>query len=143
MVSKAEVNREECMVQGLRRCQTLQRHGMELLTGAVERTRNELLKIILAIVRNDCFMHHQILQLLIDSAGERAIALGPGELARPRELILAHRREEEKADELAAILASRTLPAEHGFLLGYLYEDERKHARLVTRLAEIAADPGS
>ena len=132
--------RVENMVKVLRGWQALERKAMSDTAELMEKTHSPLIRMIMAIIRHDSLMHHQVQQFLIDSVTEESITVSREDVAEIWEAIEEHDRLEKKTIELATELKANAWSAVHKQLLDYLLTDESKHDRLLTQLNDIKRD---
>ena len=129
--------RVEHMVTLLRQWQSLERQSMHDTAAIMEETKNPFIRMIMAIIRHDSLMHHQVQQFLIDSVTEDAISLSREDVAEIWEKIEEHDSMEKKTIELAKELRDEAWSPVHKQLLDYLLIDEQKHDGLLMQLEEI------
>jgi rubrerythrin len=106
----------------------------------IAKTENPVVRLVMEIIQRDSQMHYRLQELIIDSLEKKAITLTPEELADVWGLIEEHIEIEEKtialAEESIDALKGTKMPVQQ-YLLGYLLEDERKHANMLKALDTI------
>jgi len=137
MAKMSGPERVENMVKVLRGWQALERKAMSDTAEVMEKTHSPLIRMIMAIIRHDSLMHHQVQQFLIDSVTEEAVTISREDVAEIWSAIEEHDRLEKKTIELATELKEKAWSPVHKQLLDYLLEDESKHDRLLGQLNDI------
>jgi mRNA deadenylase 3'-5' endonuclease subunit Ccr4 len=130
-------DRVKKFVKVLKGWQALERKAMADTGEVAENTRSPLIRMIMAIIRHDSLMHHQVQQLLIDSVTEQALTVTREDVAEVWEQIEKHDALERKTLELAAELKEQAWTPAHKQLLDYLITDENKHTHLLEQLNEL------
>ncbi len=129
--------RVENMVKVLRQWQSIERQAMHDTASIMEQTRNPLVRMIMAIIRHDSLMHHQVQQFLIDSVTEEAVAVSRDDLAEIWERIEEHDKMEKKTIALARQLMEEAWSPVQKQMLNYLLTDESKHDSLLMELEQV------
>jgi len=129
--------RVENMVKVLRQWQSIERQAMHDTASIMEQTRNPLVRMIMAIIRHDSLMHHQVQQFLIDSVTEEAVAVSRDDLAEVWQRIEEHDKMEKKTIALARQLMEEAWSPVQKQMLSYLLTDESKHDSLLMELEQV------
>jgi rubrerythrin len=106
----------------------------------IAKTENPVVRLVMEIIQRDSQMHYRLQELIIDSLEKKAITLTPDEFADVWGLIEKHIEIEEKtialAEEAVDALKGTKMVVQQ-YILGYLLEDERKHANMLKALDTI------
>jgi 5'-deoxynucleotidase YfbR-like HD superfamily hydrolase len=131
---KAAENVDE-LLDTLEQWQKVEKETVSLTRKISKSTDNVLVQTLMKIIQQDSRMHHKVQQAIIDSFTEQAITLRPEELGEMWEMVEKHSQMEKdtirKAED--ALDNCRLFPQRQ--LLMYLLEDEKKHDKLLTQLA--------
>ena len=120
----------------LRRWQEIENHSVEMCTAIMEKSQNQLIKLVMEIIRHDSVMHHKVQQALLDSLEKEAFSLTPEELADIWDMVEKHAEAEKETLVLAEKARRNCRLFVQRHLLGYLLEDEQKHDRLLGQLED-------
>lgn len=125
----------DALLENLREWQKVEKDTISLTRKIAKNTDNALVQTLMKIIQQDSRMHHKVQQVLIDSFTEQAITLKPEELGDMWEMVEKHAEMERETIRKAeaALENCRFFPQRQ--LLMYLLEDERKHDKLLTQLA--------
>jgi hypothetical protein len=106
----------------------------------IEKTENPIVRLVMEIIQRDSQMHYRVQEWIAESL-QKTVSLAPDELGQVWDLIEEHIKIEEKTQQLAqeSLQATKTSKGMlvQSYLLEYLLEDEKKHALLLDRLADI------
>lgn len=124
----------------MRRWQKIENSSVSSTGRIMEKTNNELVRLVMEIIQRDSQFHYRVQEFIADSLEKKPVALNPDELGDVWDLIEKHIQLEEKTVELAeealqAIKGKKMLVVE--YLLNYLLEDEKKHNLVLAHLAKI------
>jgi len=125
----------QALLETLEEWQQLEKDTISITRKIAGKTDNPLIQTLMKIIQNDSKMHYKVQKTIIDSFTEEAITLRPEELGDMWEMMEQHAEMEratiQKAEE--ALQNCRLFPQRQ--LLMYLLEDERKHDKILTQLA--------
>ena len=107
----------------------------------MEKTEDPIVRLAMEIIQRDSQMHFLVQGWIAESLQGRTVALTPDDLGEVWGMIEEHIALEKRTMELAqasldAIKGVKGMLVQ-SYLLEYLFEDERKHALLLERLANI------
>ncbi len=105
-------------------------------TEVVGKSKNQLVKLLMEIIRHDSIMHHRVQQFMIDSLTTTTITLTPEELGEVWELVEKHIAMERRTIGYGEELTRLCTQLVHKHLLAYLLTDEEKHDKLLTQLED-------
>jgi len=110
-------------------------------TGKImEKTDNELIRIIMEIIQNDSKMHYRVQALIAASVQKKSITMTPEELGEVWTGIRKHIKMEKDmvgyVEETLEQIKGRKMVIQE-YLLNYLKVDEQKHDFLLSALEEI------
>jgi rubrerythrin len=131
---------QEKLVRNMERWQKVENASVASTGQVIAKTENPVVRLVMEIIQRDSQMHYRLQELIIDSLEKKAITLTPEELADVWGLIEKHIEIEEKTIALAEESVDALKGAEMAvqqYLLGYLLEDERKHANMLKALDTI------
>ena len=108
----------------------------------IEKTDNELIRMVMEIIQADSRLHYRVQGLIADSVSKKPVKLTPDELGAVWNSIRKHIKMEKDMvgyveETLAQIKGRKMLVQE--YLLSYLREDEKKHDNLLDALELIKA----
>ena len=130
----------ETLASCMKRWQKVENASVASTGQVIDKTENPVIRLVMEIIQRDSQMHYRLQELIIDSLEKKAIELNPEELADVWGLIEKHIEIEEKtialAEESVDALKGAEMPVQQ-YLLGYLLEDERKHANMLKQLDTI------
>jgi hypothetical protein len=131
---------QEKLASSMKRWQKVENASVASTGQVIDKTENPVIRLVMEIIQRDSQMHYRLQELIIDSLEKKAIELNPEELADVWGLIEKHIEIEEKtialAEESVDALKGAKMPVQQ-YLIGYLLEDERKHANMLTALDTI------
>jgi len=131
---------QEKLASSMKRWQKVENASVASTGQVIDKTENPVIRLVMEIIQRDSQMHYRLQELIIDSLEKKAIELNPEELADVWELIEKHIEIEEKtialAEESVDALKGAKMPVQQ-YLIGYLLEDERKHANMLKALDTI------
>jgi rubrerythrin len=131
---------QEKLVGNLERWQKVENASVASTGQIIAKTENPVVRLVMEIIQRDSQMHYRLQELIIDSLERKAITLTPDELADVWGLIEKHIEIEEKtialAEEAVDALKDTKMVVQQ-YVLGYLLEDERKHANMLRALDTI------
>ena len=137
MATTSGPERVEKMAKVLRNWQKLERKAMDDTAAIIEESDNQLVRMIMSIIRHDSLMHHRVQQFLIDSITDADVPVSRDDLANIWDKIEQHDRLEKKTIEMATELRDAAWSPVHKQMLSYLLEDEKKHDGLLDQLRVI------
>ena len=126
--------REEKLLNTLKKWQHIEREAIDTTAAIMEKTQNPLIRQVMEIIRNDSVQHHRVQQFLIDSITTQAVTLTPEELAQIWGDIEAHDDVEKKVIAMAKECLEESHSRVHKALLSYLLRDEEKHDVILNEL---------
>ncbi|MFH1810596.1 MAG: hypothetical protein ABIJ09_17775 [Pseudomonadota bacterium] len=129
--------RVEDMIKSLRSWQSIERQAMEDTALILEKTDNQMIRIIMEVIRADSLMHHRVQQVIIDSLNKENITLTHDDIAAVWGEIQAHDAHEKDVIKIATELREKAWTPVHKVLLQYLLTSEQVHDQLLEQLGEI------
>jgi rubrerythrin len=126
--------RNERLVEALRRWQAIERQAVDHTAEMMEKTDNALVRQILEIIRNDSVQHHRVQQFIIDSLTKAPVSLKPEDLSEIWGEIEKHDEAEREVIELGKKLRDECTLFVQRSLLDYLIYDEEKHDKILGEL---------
>ncbi|MBN2326624.1 MAG: hypothetical protein JXR73_05670 [Candidatus Omnitrophica bacterium] len=106
----------------------------------IAKTQNPVVRLVMEIIQNDSQRHYHVQQLIIDSLKKTAINITPEEIGEVWGMIKKHIEIENKtiqlAEESLESLKSTKMVVQQ-YLLEYLMEDEKKHAKMLEALENV------
>ncbi len=123
------------LLETLAEWQQIEKDTIVLTARIAKKSDNVLLQTLMKIIQQDSRMHYKVQKVIIDSLTEKAISLRPEELGDMWEMVEKHAELERETIRKAeqALENCRLFPQRQ--LLMYLLEDEKKHDKLLTQLA--------
>jgi hypothetical protein len=105
-------------------------------TAVIGKSKNQLVKLLMEIIRHDSIMHHRVQQFMVDSLTKTTVTLTPEELGEVWELVEQHITMERRTIGYGEELTKLCNLLVHKHLLSYLLTDEAKHDKLLTQLED-------
>lgn len=135
MAKQKELN--EKLIATLRKWQKVEDQSVKSTTEIIGKTKNQIVKYVMEIIRQDSAMHKRIQQLIIDSFEKQAIILNPEELSDVWQMVEKHIELEKETIRLAEESRKETNNFVIRYLLGYLMTDEQKHNEILAQMEDI------
>ncbi len=125
------------IAEQLKQWQKIEDRAVSLTGQVIEKTDNPLLRLVMEIIQRDSQAHHRVQQLLIESIEGKTLVLTPEQLGEISQFVDRHMQAEDEMMKnvetaLAAIKGRKLMVLE--YFLNYLYEDECKHAKMLSAL---------
>ena len=138
MKKTKEVQQE--LVNTMQQWQEIERRSIASTGAVMVRTKNPLLQLVMEIIQHDSHLHHRIQQMIVDSVGDKPLALAPEDTTAVSQLLDNHMKLENEMIEnvtatLAQVRAKKMVVQE--YLLRFLVEDEKKHASMLSSLEHV------
>jgi len=106
----------------------------------IEKTDNELIRMVMEIIQNDSKMHYRVQGLIAASVKNKQVKLTPDELGAVWTAIRKHSKMEKDmvkyVEETLDTIKGRKMLVQE-YLLNYLKADEQKHDLMLAALEEI------
>ena len=103
----------------------------------MESTDNDIVRMIMEIIRHDSLMHHRVQQFIIDTLTRRPVSLTPEDLGKIWQKIEEHDAMERDVINIGKELRDKAWSPVHKTLLNYLIIDEEKHDKILDQLGEV------
>ncbi len=106
----------------------------------IEKTDNELIRMVMEIIQHDSKMHYRVQELIASSVEKKSVSLNPDELGEVWGSIRKHIKMErdmvKTVRETLEQLKGRKMLVQE-YLLNYLKADEVKHDYMLATLEEV------
>ena len=132
------------LVENLHEWQKLEDAQASLAGGALHKTDDPFLAVVMEMIQRDSQMHRRVQQLLIDSLESEVVAIDARSAQLLRDQLSEHLRLEKETLRLArenlAAVTDQGFPVQE-FLLEFLRRDEQKHRDLMADLEAFVSSP--
>lgn len=131
---------QEKLVSTMQTWQKIEDASVASTGRVIEKTGNPIVRLVMEIIQRDSQMHHRVQELIINTMS-KMVSITPEEIGDVWGMVEDHIQLEKKTQELAEA-ALESLEGSKGmlvqsYLIEYLLDDEKKHNRLLERLADI------
>ena len=131
---------QENLVATMRSWQHIEDASVTSTGKIMEKTDNELIRIVMEIIQNDSKMHYRVQGMIAASVDKKAVTLTPDELGEVWAGIRKHIKMEKDmvshVEEMLGQIKGRKMLIQE-YLLNYLKVDEQKHDYLLSAFEEI------
>lgn len=129
--------KDEKLVRLLKEWQTVEDDAIRSTTEILKKSSNQIVHIVMEIIRQDSANHRKVQQLIIDNFEKQSFQLNPEELVQFWDLVEKHDEIERKTINMAKEALVETNSPLVAYLLNYLLEDEKKHDNLLEEMSRI------
>jgi len=129
--------KQEVLAENMKKWQKIENAAIYQTAKIMEETEHPLIRAVAEIIQRDSHMHYRVQQLIVDSLEKEAIPVLIDQLSAVWETVEKHIQIEKQTIEMAqaclqSIEGSRNVVQQ--YLLNYLFEDEKKHEKLLADL---------
>jgi exoribonuclease R len=129
---------QDKIVANMKNWQKIENASVASVSDVIEKTDNQVIKIVMEIIKRDSEMHHRIQQMIVDCLESSTVEVSSEDLVKVWDLIEKHIAIEERAADLASQSLEATKDSKGmlvpRYLLTYLMTDEAKHDKLLADL---------